>query len=96
LSENVNKNLEALYRLAQKPSRRIIGLMSGTSMDGLDVALCELSGAGESTKVNLLNFETVDYTDDIKAEIRKVFAQQTIDFQHLALLNEWIGTRTWF
>jgi anhydro-N-acetylmuramic acid kinase len=88
----VNKNLEALYRLAQKPSRRIIGLMSGTSMDGLDVALCKLSGAGESTSVKLLNFKTVDYTDDIKTEIRKVFAKQTIDFQHLALLNEWIGT----
>jgi anhydro-N-acetylmuramic acid kinase len=88
----VNKNLEALYRLAQKPSRRIIGLMSGTSMDGLDVALCELSGAGESTSAKLLNFKTVDYTDDIKTEIRKVFAKQTINFQHLALLNEWIGT----
>ncbi len=65
--------------------------MSGTSLDGLDVALCELSGAGESTKVKLLNFETLDYTDDIKAEIRKIFAQKTINFQHLALLNEWIG-----
>lgn len=87
----MNKNLAALYRLAQKPSRRIIGLMSGTSMDGLDVALCELSGAGETTRVKLLNFKTVDYTDDIKTEIRKIFAKQTIDFQHLALLNEWIG-----
>jgi anhydro-N-acetylmuramic acid kinase len=88
----VNKNLEALYRIAQKPSRRIIGLMSGTSLDGLDVALCELSGAGESTKVTLHKFCTVDYSDDIKNEIRKVFAKQTIEFQHLALLNEWIGS----
>ncbi len=61
-------------------------------MDGLDVALCELSGAGEATTVKLLNFKTIDYTDDIKTEIRKIFAQQTIEFQHLALLNEWIGT----
>ena len=60
-------------------------------MDGLDVALCEISGAGESTEVTLLNFDTVDYSEEIKAEIRKVFAKQTIDFQHLALLNEWIG-----
>ncbi len=88
----MNKNLEALYRLAQKPCRRVIGLMSGTSMDGLDVALCELTGSGESTSVQLLNFHTVDYTDDIKAEIRQIFAKQTIDFQHLALLNAWIGT----
>ena len=65
--------------------------MSGTSMDGLDVALCEISGAGESTEVKLLNFDTVDYSEEIKTEIRKVFAKQTIDFQYLALLNEWIG-----
>ena len=87
----MNKNILSLYQIAQKPSRKIIGLMSGTSMDGLDVALCEISGAGESTKVKLLNFDTVDYSEEIKTEIRKVFAKQTIDFQHLALLNEWIG-----
>jgi anhydro-N-acetylmuramic acid kinase len=87
----MNKNLEALYRLAQKPTRHIIGLMSGTSLDGLDVAHCAVSGDGETTKVALLNFETVDYNDDIKNEIRKVFAQKRIDFQHLALLNAWIG-----
>jgi anhydro-N-acetylmuramic acid kinase len=87
----MNKNLQNLYQIAQKPARKIIGLMSGTSMDGLDVALCEISGAGESTEVKLLNFDTVDYSEEIKIEIRKVFAKQTIDFQHLALLNEWIG-----
>jgi anhydro-N-acetylmuramic acid kinase len=88
----MNKNLQNLYQIAQKSSRYIIGLMSGTSMDGLDIALCELSGSGEETEVKLLNFDTVDYSEEIKTEIRKVFAKQTIDFQHLALLNEWIGT----
>lgn len=87
----MNKNLNNLYQIAQKPTRKIIGLMSGTSMDGLDVALCEISGAGESTKVKLLHFDTVDYSEEIKTEIRKVFAKQAIDFQHLTLLNEWIG-----
>ena len=87
----MNHNLQRLYDAASRPSRRIIGLMSGTSMDGLDVALCQITGHGGATKVELLNFETVDYTDDIKAEIRKVFAKKTIDFQHLTLLNEWIG-----
>lgn len=87
----MNKNLQNLYQIAQKPTRKIIGLMSGTSMDGLDVALCEISGTGESTNVKLLYFDTVDYSEEIKIEIRKVFAKKTIDFQHLALLNEWIG-----
>jgi anhydro-N-acetylmuramic acid kinase len=87
----MNKNIASLYQIAQKSSRKIIGLMSGTSLDGLDIALCEISKSGENTKVNLLNFDTIEYLEDIKIEIRKVFAKQDIDFQHLVLLNEWIG-----
>ncbi|MFB9108485.1 anhydro-N-acetylmuramic acid kinase [Flavobacterium gyeonganense] len=87
----MNKNITALYNIAQKQTRKIIGLMSGTSLDGLDIALCAISGAGENTAVKILEFETINYSEDIKTEIRKVFAQKTIDFQHLALLNEWIG-----
>ncbi|OMQ07907.1 anhydro-N-acetylmuramic acid kinase [[Flexibacter] sp. ATCC 35103] len=87
----MNKNISALYEIAQKETRKIIGLMSGTSLDGLDIALCAISGAGENTAVKILEFETINYTEDIKTEIRKVFAKKTIDFQHLALLNEWIA-----
>jgi anhydro-N-acetylmuramic acid kinase len=87
----MNQNLQNLYQIGQKPSRKIIGLMSGTSLDGLDVALCEVSGEGEDTIVELLNFDTVDYSDDVKTKIRQVFAKQTIDFQFFAILNEWIG-----
>ncbi|MRX41982.1 anhydro-N-acetylmuramic acid kinase [Flavobacterium sp. LC2016-23] len=87
----MNKNIRALHEIAQKKTRKILGLMSGTSLDGLDIALCEISGAGENTAVKILEFETISYTEDIKTEIRKVFAKKTVDFQHFALLNEWIG-----
>jgi anhydro-N-acetylmuramic acid kinase len=87
----MNTNIESLYQIAQKPTRTIIGLMSGTSLDGLDVALCEISGASKNTVVQLKESKTIPYSDAIKAEIGKVFAKKTIDFQHLALLNEWIG-----
>ncbi|WP_343614151.1 anhydro-N-acetylmuramic acid kinase [Flavobacterium sp.] len=87
----MNKNISALYTIAQKETRKILGLMSGTSLDGLDIALCAVSGSGENTDVKVLEFETISYSEDIKNEIRKVFAQRTIDFQHLALLNEWIA-----
>jgi anhydro-N-acetylmuramic acid kinase len=87
----MNPQIEQLYRIAQKPTRRIIGLMSGTSMDGLDVALCAISGAGSHTQVRLEAFETREFSEDIKEKIRAVFAKKTIDFPHLAMLNPWLG-----
>ncbi len=87
----MNPQLQRLYDIAQKPERRIVGLMSGTSLDGLDVALCRVSGSGGNTRVVLDRFETVPYVDPFKDSIRAVFAKKQIDFEHLTLLNEQIG-----
>lgn len=87
----MNKNILSLYEIAQKPSRIIIGLMSGTSLDGLDVALCEITGSGQNTKVTLKEFETLPYAESTKEAIRKVFAKKQIDFPYLAILNEQLG-----
>lgn len=87
----MNINVKKLYDMSQKPARHIIGLMSGTSLDGLDVALCRIEGNGGHTKVSVEAFKTVDYAPDFKDEIRKVFAKKEIDFQHLTLLNAWIA-----
>ena len=49
--------------------------MSGTSLDGLDVALCKVSGHGRKTSIELLKFETIGYSRDVKARIIEVFAR---------------------
>lgn len=87
----MNTNIRRLLKIAEKDSRLIIGLMSGTSLDGLDIALCEISNHGIGTKVKLRNFKTVPYTVEIKNEIKKVFAKPLIDFQTLCLLNPWLA-----
>jgi anhydro-N-acetylmuramic acid kinase len=84
----MNKNVEALYHISKKSSRRIVGLMSGTSLDGLDVAVCDIAGSGLTTQYKIVAFKTIPYTRFIKDEIRAVFAKQTIDFHKLVLLNE--------
>lgn len=87
----MNRNIEQLSQIAQKNTRTIIGLMSGTSLDGLDVALCNLEGSGKKTKLDLRFFTTVPYKDDFKTEVKTVFSKDEVNLQKLCLLNEWIG-----
>ncbi|MBA4276127.1 anhydro-N-acetylmuramic acid kinase [Flavobacterium sp.] len=88
----MNANIQKLFTNAQKETRSIIGLMSGTSLDGLDVAFCKISNSGENTAVELVEFETISYSSEFKDQIRKVFTKKEIIFQDLVLLNEIIGT----
>jgi len=89
----MNRNIQKLYDIAKKPRRLIIGLMSGTSLDGLDIALCSMESCGNETKHALLKFETVAYDDDFKYEVKTVFSKKEIDLEKLCLLNPWIALR---
>jgi anhydro-N-acetylmuramic acid kinase len=87
----MNKNIERLYNIANRSERFIIGLMSGTSVDGLDVALCKFTGTGMDTEIGLLEFETVTYEDDYRQEIASIFSKRNVDLEKVCLLNSWIA-----
>jgi len=87
----MHQNIENLAKVAAKPERMVIGLMSGTSMDGLDIALCLINGAGRDTKFELKAFKTVDYTNDFKEKILSIFSKEMVSLETLCLLNAWVG-----
>ncbi len=89
----MNKQLAHFFAVAQKPERLIIGLMSGTSVDGLDVALCRFRGNGMDARPELLAFCTVPYDPDFKAEIKSVFAKREADLEKVTLLHPWIALK---
>jgi anhydro-N-acetylmuramic acid kinase len=88
----MNNNISRIYQIANKETRLIIGLMSGTSLDGLDIALCRFTGSGIDTKIELLQFETVPYAEDFKKEIKSVFSKRIVDLEKVCILNAWIAT----
>jgi anhydro-N-acetylmuramic acid kinase len=87
----MNDNIRKLYKISSKKSRVIIGLMSGTSLDGLDIALCNITSSGSKTKVVVKKFITIPYNDDIRKRILAVFAKPNIEFKLLSELNAWLA-----
>jgi anhydro-N-acetylmuramic acid kinase len=88
----MNEHLKKLYELSNAPSRVIVGLMSGTSLDGLDVALCRFHGSGLDTKTELLKFKTIPYGAAFKEELKSISFKEQVDLQKVALLNAHVGT----
>ena len=82
----MNESMAQLLRIAQKPARRIVGLMSGTSLDGLDVALCECIGSGPNLRLKLENFTTVPYSKELRERLRAI-SQPTVSLEELTVLN---------
>lgn len=87
----MNPYLDQLCSIARKETRLILGLMSGTSLDGLDLALCRISGSGAGTRLRLERSVTIPYPPHVKEEIGKVFAKPVVDFRLLCMLNPFIG-----
>ncbi len=88
----MNQNLKNLFNIAQKPEKLGIGLMSGTSLDGLDIALCRFKGNGLNTQFELLNFITIPYHEHFKNEVHEIFSRRLVDLEKITLLNAFIGT----
>ena len=75
----------------RKRSTLVLGVMSGTSADGIEVALAEISGAPPELKSQLLRHATMKFAPAIRKEILRVAEQQAISAGELSQLNFRLG-----
>ena len=85
------KNINRLNLIAHQSERIILGLMSGTSLDGLDIALCKISGNGIKTICEVLHFETIPYSTELKNELKTIFCKEEVSLEKVCVLNNFIG-----
>jgi anhydro-N-acetylmuramic acid kinase len=69
----------------------VLGLMSGTSADGIDVALAHISGAPPNLNAKLLGHTSSKFPPAVRKEILRVAEQQPISSGALSQLNFRLG-----
>ncbi|MCY3985476.1 MAG: anhydro-N-acetylmuramic acid kinase [Candidatus Dadabacteria bacterium] len=77
-----------LRKIISKRERLVVGLMSGTSMDGIDAALVRIRGSGEGTEVRIEEFICREYSDTAR---RFLLSHDSLDTAAVSDLNFLLG-----
>ncbi|HUX10485.1 MAG TPA: anhydro-N-acetylmuramic acid kinase [Terriglobia bacterium] len=72
-------------------ARLLVGLMAGTSLDGVDAALVRLRGPATAPRVRLLGFASVPYPPGVRRRILRVAAGQLATAGEISQLNFLLG-----
>ncbi|MBI9071557.1 MAG: anhydro-N-acetylmuramic acid kinase [Melioribacteraceae bacterium] len=73
--------------LTKKEKKIVVGLMSGTSLDGVDVALVEITGNGTNTKIDLIGFIEYPFPEGLKSFVLKNSVKDTSNVEDICRLN---------
>jgi anhydro-N-acetylmuramic acid kinase len=83
--------MQTIAELARRNPRRVVGLISGTSADGIDAALVEVSGVGLRARLRLLAGLTDPFPPVDREELFCMFTPQTATVDRLCAFNFRVG-----
>lgn len=83
--------MKEFYELLKRDKKYIIGLMSGTSVDGIDAAIVEIRGHRLETAVDLIAFETFPFPPGVPQRILALCQPDTGRVDDICEMNFYIG-----
>lgn len=69
----------------------VLGLMSGTSADGIDVALVKISGAPPRINAKLVDFAALPFPDKVRAQVLRIAEGEPVPSGEISQLNFHLG-----
>src|SRR5258708_1988077 len=79
--------MNVLGNVSGKQKKLVVGLMSGTSADGIDAVLVEVMGSGTATRIRQLGFQTYPYSAAFKRFLLRNSDPATARLDDLTRLN---------
>ena len=83
--------MKNFFELLKKDKKIVIGLMSGTSVDGIDAAVVEITGNGLETEVDLIAFETFPFPSGVPQRVLALCQRDTGRVDDICEMNFYIG-----
>lgn len=68
-----------------------VGIMSGTSLDGIDIALVKMNDSGLNTKLHLIGFQTIPFEEELRDEIKRSLSIEKSNVELICSLNFKLG-----
>ena len=81
--------MKELIALINKRQRLVIGIMSGTSLDGVDIALVKLQGSGLDLNIEPVQFTTYPMPNNWRSRLQRAFNATT---EEVCKINFDLGT----
>lgn len=83
--------MKQLCQLYEKRQRLVAGIMSGTSLDGIDVVLVQITDSRLRSQIRQVAFKTVSYQPAVKEAIRAACQVERSDVASICSLNFKLG-----
>jgi len=91
LSSRQGNIWEELRSISSRLDRTIIGLMSGTSADGVTACAVRVAGSYTQTKMTFMGSKTYQYPKELRIEIFELFDNQTATVDSVCSMNFKLG-----